>query len=338
MAARFQYCWLPFMLSNLLRLIRGGAAVILVLVSVLCAGQSTRTPTAEEKAPATPDCLRRAIPLTVIENPQNAELRATELHIQSKAVEISALSLSRGNLAPRVALLVDTSGSMKRVSGRGWGTGLLAAAFALDTIPQQSPIALVTFDERTRLSTFTDHDAIRQRLLALGHVQPHGRTALFTTIQKTIQLFGAPQFGDSIFVISDTHENVSGPNPRAVADELIQHGIRVFTFVVKNSDEVDSVHLQPDVPFEDFIDFVDSTGGDSLTVHLTPKWLQGKEAPLIFRLVSEELRSPYRLDLELTAVPAKPAKWKISTGSKQLKVSYPSRLEPCFSAASAQHP
>jgi hypothetical protein len=308
---------------------------ICLLLGASCAAQTT--PIVDDSKPTAPtsDCLQRSIPLTVVDNPSNAELQASLLQVQSNGPKISTVSLSRSSITPRVVLLLDTSGSMGQEHHTGWGTGLLAAAFALDILPQESLVALVTFDKEAHPSGFTDRETIRKQLIILGHENTHGRTALYAAIDRASQLFGVPEFGDTIFVISDGDDNEDGISTNRVADEVLRLGIRVFAFIVRDRD---SPTLSENQNPKDFADFVADVGGIWRWVRITPKWLAGSQAPVIFNATREQLQSPYRLDLQMAAPLFKPAKLKIKSELKQIELSYPRRIEPCSALAAAIHP
>jgi hypothetical protein len=116
---------------------------------------------------------------------------------------------------------------------------------------------------------------------------------------------------------------------------LIGRGIRLFTFIV--SEEGPRIPPLIDAARE-FLEFSDEVGGYWLSVRITPKWLAGKEAPIVFRTIREQLQSPYRLEIELAEPLLKPAKLKIKSEVKQVELSYPQRIEPCSAVSAAIRP
>ena len=177
-------------------------------------------------------CLQRTTPLTVLRNTAGLQLQPANLQIQIGGGSAAIMSLKQEDISPRVILLLDTSGSMANSFGPKWTNALLAAGFALNAIPPQSPTALVTFSEQTQVSGFGTPQEIQQKLVALKNAKPHGRTALYDAIHKSLQLFGPPQFGDAIYVISDAGDDYGREQRKEVATELIERGIRAFAFVV----------------------------------------------------------------------------------------------------------
>ncbi len=315
------------------------ACIVIFFSALFCAAQSTSTPADNPVPQMASDCLHRTIPVTLVENSSGSRPEANQLHVRVGRSNASVLSVARVNIVPRVVLLLDTSASMADApstrNGADWGSGLLAAAFALDIIPKESPVALVTFSNDTQLSGFSDREMVKQQLIALGRTKVHGHTALYAALQRSIQVFETPQFGDTIFLISDGGENVGGANPQRVADELTRRGIRVFAFVVN---DLNGLFGSPEGGAKDLSDFVELVGGSWLTLRITPRWLTSRQAPLVFKAIGEQLQSPYRIEIALEDAPTKPLDLKIRTDLKHLEISYPHRIEPCEALSAASRP
>ena len=315
--------------------VKGSTWFTLLLLTASCAAQTAQS--VDHKPAAFPpgDCLHRSVVLTIVTNPQNDELHASQLQVQTSGSKISEVSLSRSVITPRVVLLLDTSGSMNDNGRSAWATALLAAGFALDTIPPESPVALGSFSNKTNLTGFEDRKKVQERLVAVGKEGPRGQTALYAAVQRAIGVFGTPQFGDTIFLVTDTGDDLGGVNTNTLAKDLIERGIRLFTLIVSE----DGPKLSPLIDAaKDFLQFSDEVGGYWLSVRITPKWLAGKQAPVIFKTIREQLQSPYRIDLQLAAPLLKPAKLKIKSELKPVELSYPRQIEPCSTVSATSHP
>ena len=253
------------------------ACCFVFLTGVVLSAQANPPATSSNPQPTADTCLRRGIALTVWKSPANADLKASDLQVTVDGRSVPILSLNKENLSPRIVLLADTSGSMGGLS-QNWRNSLLAVGFALDSLPPHSPVALATFSNKTDVSGFGDPEQIRQKLSALAESKPHGTTALYDAINTASQLFGAPQFGDTIYLVTDGGDNHSVAGLKVVANKLINRGIRVFAFVVAPPLGVPtppSRELQATV---DFIEFLKSTGGSWIQAQITLGWAKSKEA------------------------------------------------------------
>jgi len=240
-----------------------------------------------------------------------------------------------------MVLLLDTSGSMggslRSDFGPKWTKTLLAADAVLRATPQQSPVALVTFSDQVNLSGFETRQEVEQKLIALKNTKPHGRTALYGAVHHSIQLFGTPQFGDSVFIVSDAVDDYGLEKRKDVAAELIERGIRSFAFVIQ--DPVGG--LKPPEAINgpsDLFEFVKLTGGNYVSPQIPTKWFASKDEVELLQVLRNQIQSPYRLDLQLAASPQKAVKLKITTTVKDLELAYPERIEPCSVAAAALRP
>jgi len=302
---------------------------ILVSIAAVFPAQENTSGGGGNAQGGTDTCLRRGIPLTIWKGQENADLQASDLRVTVDGNTVPVLSLSRENFSPRIVLLVDTSGSMGGLSGSAWGKSLLAVGFALGSLPPHSPVALVTFNEMINITGFGDPEQVRQKLLSLKETKPHGRTALYDAIKTAIQLFGAAQFGDTIYIVTDGGDNRSAADLKVVARTLIQHGIRAIAVVVQ------SLPGEPQPPPSereaavDFIAFVKSTGGNWIKAPFTPDWSKSKEARQDRESIRSQIQSPYALELQLSVSPSKPVRLKIATSARGFEISYPQHIEPC---------
>ena len=187
-----------------------------MLVGVLIAQQSA------DPAGSPDPCLRRSIPVTFMKNIQTAPpLRLQDLQVAVKGDQASIISLVEVKHPPRVILLIDASGSMGPANGEHiWGIGLQAAKFAADALPPGASVALGTFSEHLELSEFQDTTSPTKPYLALGKLKPQHRTALYDAVSNASSRFNTPQFGDTIFVVTDGGDNHSSIRLHQLEDEF----------------------------------------------------------------------------------------------------------------------
>ena len=171
---------------------------VLLLATTVSAAQ---TP-ANDREGAAQSCLHQSIPVSVVRNDEGRDLQPAQLQVTVEGTNATVLSFERTRIAPRVVLLVDTSSSMDRFSGAEWENEWSVAGLALDALSQYSQVAIVTFGEDVRVKGFDSKQA-GQTLVQISAMKPHGRTPLYSAVEQSLRLFGASQFGDAIFIVSD---------------------------------------------------------------------------------------------------------------------------------------
>src|SRR5579862_6253120 len=176
---------------------------ILLLATTISTAQSH----ANESGVAAQSCLHPSIPVTVVRNDEGQDLQPAQLQVTVEGISATVLSFEPAHIAPRVVLLVDTSSSMARFSGAAWENEWSVAELALDALPQQSQVAVIAFGEDVRVKGFDSKQATAQTLVQASATKPHGRTPLYSATEQALHLFGAPQFGDAIFIVSDAGDN-----------------------------------------------------------------------------------------------------------------------------------
>ena len=319
------------MLGFVWRLTKFGG-VLPLLVGVLMAQQSV-VPRMDNAAGSPDPCLRRSIPVTFIKNIQTAPpVRLQDLQVAVKGTPASIISVVQEKHAPRVILLIDASGSMgPSVQGSGWGIGLPAAKFAADALPPGASVALGTFSEHLELSEFQDQTSLTNQVLALGKQEPSHRTALYDAVSNASSRFKTPQFGDTIFVVTDGGDNHSSIRLPKLEDELVARGVRVFVFLVANQQIRTAEERQGPVDMEEL---AQKTGGGLVTL-LSKEWFTKPEAEAMAKSIREQVTSPNRMELQLTSPLSKPAKLSVTLARepKAYTIVYPRLLEPCSKSA-----
>ncbi len=274
------------------------------------------------------DCSQRSIPLTVIKNSNsNWDWHSLTLTVGGRQIPIESVSVTPQ--PPRVLLLVDTSGSMgPQNSSRNWGIGLLAAAFAVNATPLESPISLGTFSLGHKLGNFESREDVGRELVALSEKKPGQATALYAALRNTASELQPGRFGDAIFLVTDGGDNRSGELQKKARQELIAHGIRVFVFLVSDKDF--KTPEERDAPI-DMTDLANATGGAIIQGMWSKQWLASDDAKRLAEQVRTMARWPYMLQFKLDQPLQKPAKLKISPPDKRsLELAYPREVLPCF--------
>jgi hypothetical protein len=277
-------------------------------------------------------CLQQTIPLAIVGNRYAVELEAKDISVTAEGQPVSVVSLRQDNLAPRIVLLLDISGSMAEGNGSQWGPGLFLSGFAFDAVPENSRVAVGTFTDEAQFSGFEERNAIGQRLLAMKNIRPRGRTALYSAIGKAVSLLNPPHPGDAIFIVSDGGDDAGDVSEKTVEDELIKSGIRVFVFFVEHLRKTEA-ERQGELSLPDLARV---TGGSSIQPQAGSPWFKDMTAKQgDAESIRAQVQNPYWLDLQLQSAQPKPARLKITTTTKGLQLAYPHYIEPCWAPSEA---
>jgi len=187
-----------------------------------------------------PDCMRQAVPLTVIDEEWRLvpDLTVTQLRgkYRGKPVRIHSLNISRRTR--RIALLVDASGSMKawqrQFGGERKGKWELAVNFAkafISTAPPETSLTIATFSTNASiLFRPVNRQDVASPIAELERVEPKSTTPLVDAIMAALNSADL-QSGDTVFVVTDGQENASEMTLGKAERELIRRGIRLSVFL-----------------------------------------------------------------------------------------------------------
>ncbi len=218
----------------------------------------------------------------------------------------------------------------------------LARGF-VSAAPAQAPLALVTLADRVkeRLDFSTPKEVLLQKLLAISQEPPStpgGRTALMDALTEATAMFGTPQSGDVIFLISDGGDNVSHTRISSVKKLLLERGVRLFSFIPLNQIfPTEEVRIGP----EALTDLTNNTGGRPMTFERLSRsgWDNSPDAlardsemgNYMYVLaassydlkieVGREIKSPIALKLKMVGSDGKEV--------RNLQLLYPRELMPC---------
>jgi hypothetical protein len=233
--------------------------------------------------------------LTVARN-----LRADDLDVKVDGKRTRVVSLSLNSGPRRIILMVDSSGSIQPAKKRGWGIALRTAAFAVETVPSNASVAMLTFSERPQRESdgFEEPQQIRRRILDLGKRAPKGGTAILDSIDQALSLFETLQPGDLIYLVSDGGENKSEVSLRKLRGKLVAHGVRVFVFLVPREGIASQEEEAGEAMTEDLAQF---TGG--LVIRIP--WTESERNRQIWMMksaadIGDQARAMYQMELDIS--------------------------------------
>ena len=278
------------------------------------------------------DCSHRSIPLTVIKNSNPTwDWHSLNLSVAGRQIPINSVLVAPQS--PRVLVLVDTSGSMAKYSGvrATWGTGLRAAAFAVDATPLDSSVSLGTFNEQNRFSQFESRQEAAKEVAGLAQHEPSHHTALYDALKDAAARLNPTQFGDVIFLVTDGGDNHSAERQKKAQQELNSRGVRVFVFLVfdkdfKTAEEREAPELMSEL--------ASATGGAVFEEPWSKEWVASDEGKQVMQRIRTMARWPYMLQFRLDQPLQKPAKLRITAPDKHsVELAYPHEVLPCFALA-----
>src|SRR5208282_1398426 len=244
--------------------------------------------------------------------------------------EVKILSAQLDDQPHRVVVVLDSSGSMFSPESQ-WN---LAKSLALDAVtasPARFRAGLIVFNNqiRVRLPIQESTQSAREALNAL--VPPHrksdkstgGTTALLDALMAATQMFEPPQFGDSIYAITDGSDNHSKATEEEVRAALAKRGIRLFVQIVGVGTGQRTTPEEVSGPHE-LEELVEDSGGRMLLV--SPVSIFGKGLPDQYYPKRETLKPfqvaelylysliqfAYRLEIALPASTHKSDKWNLT--------------------------
>jgi hypothetical protein len=161
-----------------------------------------------------------------------------------------------------------------------------------------------------------------------------GKTALYDSFPHAISLFGAPETGDAIYLISDGDDNLSKLREKDVERDLLARGIRLFCLIFKDR------YFQTKDETSDVADvnrLAEATGGSSVVVW---KSQSATDKGLDDRLLREFdlVRKFYELGVALPSNSESEHGWKLQVVDgnqkrrKNTEVTYPRSLFSCAAA------
>jgi von Willebrand factor type A domain len=274
----------------------------------------------------------------------SADLAGTFRH---KAVHIKHVGLEQ--MLPRIILLIDTSGSMQGTQNQA----LDIAEELLSKIPPAAEVGVAFFTKDMLPVSLPTSDRVKLKDqlegLRKNATTYKGRTALWASVLGSVKMFGTPQVGDAIYLISDGGDNASKSSEHEVAVTLTHAGVRVFGLTFRSPEEI---HRPPEEA-EGWVymqQMIEDTGGANVVFHgglnigyfPTPEHpalldKSGRPTQLGLSLDEQfrELMNSYRVDIDLPKTVDKPREWKLGLVGlskpqrDNLVLRYPRLLVPC---------
>jgi hypothetical protein len=314
--------------------VRGLLSVLLVMTGLWCATAVM----AQEDA-----CLRRVIAASVVgtHGAIFSDLTAAnfEASIHHKPVRI--VSVLRDESPRRVIVALDSSGSMHD----NWKGNIALARGLLETLRPNDEMGLVIFSDhildtvpltRERGPLSVEFAKLRES----PEASPKGLTALWDSLAAMSEQFGSPQFGDSIFALTDGGDNRSHLAESKLESMLIEKGIRVFGLALP-PDHWGSATREPRPEGQPGTPEV-NTGGfgvffsspprvdASLPIAADASGRQTVVATAQFQL--HMIQTVEKIEIELPEQIEKPEQWTLTVhgvSDPRLRVAYPRTLGVC---------
>jgi hypothetical protein len=319
---------------------RVGTAILVVslLVYSLCAQEPTST--------------KCTVPVGILDQhgdvPRDLSVGAFMAELDRKPLEITTARLYSG--PRRVAILLDTSGSMRKgvySSGKA-SLAYWVVADAITRLPADVSIAVVDFNERVdrkldfSVSRGRVASEIKERAKSPDSSM-RGKTALFDAIENVLDQVPNPTPGDAIYVITDGVDNRSHIGVAQLEKRLQQVGVRLHLFLLRDflwtgnplpgsSETMMLAHATGGAVIElDPTIHGTGTSGTTESFALSPERQRtvSDELALLYR----QTYAPYLLEVKLPAVLNKQHNWKLNVADQERRKSmylfYPRHIVPC---------
>lgn len=305
-------------------------------------------------------CLRRTATLTIL--PESGsfvpDLAAADFRAEFRGKPVQILSVVQGDQPHRVLIVIDASGSMRGFLQSVWVAAIHIADQLVDKTHTKTSFALFVFGEKAgdRIEFAAGNHAVSDRLRQIGlgtnYMNAHvrGQTPLRDSILEGVKMFGIPQPGDAILVITDGGENASHSKSKLLRESLLANGIRLFSCVFFET--LDGGYI-PQVSEGNrlLIDVSRETGGLFVAPFLgfnrfeIVDFLEGEVPARASTALGDlfgQVRSFGSIEFLLPSPVTKSEDWKLTLTkekSRELKdaqILYPHRLLPCSQLATLQ--
>jgi len=305
-------------------------------------------------------CLHRNVAVSVLDKSAKpvTGLGPQDFRAEFKGKELPILSAKIDSGMHRVVVMLDSSRSMFE-GEQLWPSARAFAKEILSIAPGRFRAGLIVFNDRVRVKIPVQDDpaAARRAVEDLPtrvdkkDERTGRKTAVLDALMAGADLLEPPQFGDSIYLITDGGENDSNTSGEAVRSALQLRGIRLYLqLLIVNRWGVQMTVEQVTGPPQ-LLELVNDSGGLIGRVELAryPVARLGSADPeesQRARWAAEgfyaAIQVPYRLEVALPGPVQKPEKWRISVPNAKarkldLAIGYPARLAGCSSSAPDKH-
>lgn len=294
----------------------------------------------------TDPCLRRSVPVNVVDDRGQLVAGLTENNfagsIHHQPVKI--ISVMPDGTARRLLIILDASGSMiedKRI----WHLYLAVGRNLITPVPESTLVGLIVFSSKIEENILltTRKKSLQDELTRLdpgARTFPKGprHTALWDALETAASEFSQPQQGDAIYAITDGGDNASKTSEKPLEEDLLNRGIRLFTFSVDPS--AGPTPEETNGPAS-LMELTQATGGYAVRL---PNYSPGGPPSLLsgagkltpegelLMLQFRQIFSFERIEVQLPKAPNKTQDWNLKiTGmkAKDLTLVYPHKLAGC---------
>jgi len=303
----------------------------------------------------TDPCLHRSVAINVFDNQGEIVPGLTARNFQAsfRHQAIKILSAAQSS-APRVVIVLDASETMLGAKSE-WDFSIDSARQLSNTLPRGASLGLIVFsgDIEKTISLTDDRQAIAAELdsLKLDHqaiTTGTRKTGLWDAMGQALSLFGAPEAGDAIYVISDGLDKTSHLQLRSF--ERSMGTVRIFALVsapYPNATPASGIG-------EQLLHLAGDSGGSTLIVSTEPsverddpvfapfepppyfeRVLTGRQIATAKEAQFRRIGSFYGVEVQLPGRLEKKSNWSlkaevgIDLGSHGLNIIYPKQLQPC---------
>ena len=294
-------------------------------------------------APQEPNCRRRTVLVNVVDRDGFPVQGFSAEHFRAsfRGQPVRILSAQVESRPRRIVVLLDASGSMQSTPSK-WEMARRMAGDLIALIPAENSVALVTFGDKVyeTVGFSQKPKEALEKIISLESPKPTkgkigGRTALWDALLAALAMFGSPQSGDLIYVISDGGANVGRSSLRDVERAFLDSGTRAFAFALVDFSAMRSPEETNGL--SNMKELTELTGGNLIcvTVEYYAPRKHSDGVALGVRALYQQMISFYRLEIELPQDIDKPREWKLELvpgmGFKpaDFRVTYPRKLLPC---------
>jgi Mg-chelatase subunit ChlD len=291
-------------------------------------------------------CVRRTVPVNVVDDRGQLVTGLTENNFMGSIHHqpVRIVSVRPDGTARRVVIVLDASGSMTGEQ-RIWHLYLAVGRDLITPIPEGTFVGLVVFSSKIEenIPLTTSKKSLQDELARLNpgpNALPKGlrQTALWDALEMAAAEFDKPQQGDAIYAITDGADNASKTSEKPLGEELLNRGIRLFTFSVDRSAGPTPEETNGPASLQEL---TQATGG--YTVRL-PRYAlggppillngAGKRTPEgeLLMLQFRQIFSFQRIEVQLPKAPNKTQDWNLKIAgmkTKDLTLVYPHKLAGC---------
>ena len=250
-------------------------------------------------------------------------LQASDFLAKVQGKEVNIISVAESTETPRIVIALDASGSMIGLEGALHRV----TDEILRTSSDKAQFALLMFSDR--ILKVVEFGSIKPEIASAVRNIPSaaGRTASRDSLLYATKLFGAPQVGDSVIVVSSGGDNQSKTSIDKLMQAYLSAGIRVSVIrPFKYGQSEDERHAAAEMD-----DVADSTGG------FVDNILSPDDFSLMDQVINQQLLKYYVLETRVPPI-QRPTPWQVEIidsshrKRKNIKIAIPQKLIQCASS------